>query len=101
MAKSALVTVYHIESGPQQMYEIDAGHALKFDKEWSRTPWGKDGEKVVPIVEIPDDWADSSSQQRIALAVKLGADRKGLTAAKADEIILAEVEKREGAASGE
>jgi hypothetical protein len=91
--KSAQRTIYHIEDGPASLYEIDARHALKF-KEWSETPWTKSGEKSAPVVEIPEDWGDMTSQQRIALAVKLGADRKGLTAGKADEAIMAEVEKR-------
>lgn len=99
VAKSAFVTVYHVEDGPKQMYPIDASHALQFKHEWSATPWGKDGEKSVPIVEIDSDWQDLSNQQRIALAVKLGAERKGLTAAKADEVIQAEVDRRESASA--
>jgi hypothetical protein len=95
MAKDALRTIYHKDTGPQQMYEIDARHALRFKDEWSPTPWGKNGEKLEPIVEIPSDWQDLTNQQRIALAVKLGAERKGLTAAKADEVIQAEVDRRE------
>lgn len=93
--KSAVRTIYHVKDGPSTMYDIDTAHALKFKDEWSPTPWAKNGEKSEPTIEIPNDWADTSSQQRIALAVKLGADRKGLTAAKADEVILAEVERRE------
>jgi hypothetical protein len=97
--KSAVRTIYHIEDGPASMYEIDARHALQF-KEWSETPWTKTGEKSAPVVEIADDWQDMSAQQRIALAVKLGADRKGLTSGKADEVILAEIERRAEAPGG-
>jgi len=95
VAKSALTTIYHKEDGPKQMYEIDARHALRFKDEWSEAPWSKNGDKSEPIVEIPSDWQDMTNQQRIALAVKLGAERKGLTAAKADEVIEAEVERRQ------
>jgi|SRR6185312_8915534 len=94
ITKTATRTIYHIEDGPKALYHVDALHALKFKDEWSATPWKKNGEKSEPIVEIPEDWADQSAHERIALAVKLGADRKGLTAAKADEVILAEVEER-------
>lgn len=93
--KSAQRTIYHVEDGPKAMYEIDARHALRFPKEWSETPWGKDGGKSVPIVEIPEGWQDGAASERIALAVRLGADRKGLTGAKADEAIEAEVEHRQ------
>jgi hypothetical protein len=93
--KSALRTVYHVEDGPAAMYEVDARHALRFNKEWSETPWSGTGEKAIPIVEIPDDWQDLKSSERISLAVSLGAKRPGLTAAKADDVIAAEVERRE------
>lgn len=94
LAKAATRVVYHKEDGPQAMYHIDAAHALKFREEWSATPWSKNGDKSEPIVEIPEGWAELSAHERIALAVNLGATRKGLTAAKADEVILAEVERR-------
>jgi len=94
LAKAAQRTIYHVKNGPQAMYHVDANHALRFKDEWSATPWKKNGDKAEPVVEIPEDWADQSSHQRIALAVQLGAERRGLTAAKADEVILAEVERR-------
>lgn len=94
--RSAVRTVYHIEHGPQSMYLVDARSAVsRFPKEWSNTPWGKKGEKAEPIVEIPDGWQDLKPSQRISLAVELGAKRVGLTGAKADELIEAEVERRD------
>jgi hypothetical protein len=93
--KSALVTIYHVKDGPQRMYEVDARHALRFGNEWSETPWKTDGVKAEKIVEIPADWQDMTPMQRIALAAKLGAERKGLTASKADDHIVAEIERRE------
>lgn len=54
----------------------------------------QDGPAPEPLVEIPDDWQDRKPSERIALAVKLGSERKGLTAAKADEVIEDEVERR-------
>lgn len=94
VTKSAQRTIYHKEQGAVAMYHIDATHALKFKDEWSETPW-KGGEPSDPVIEIPSDWQDLSANQRINLAIKLGAERKGLTGAKADEVIQAEVEKRE------
>ena len=87
---------YHIQDGRHEFpYAIDARMAIsQHPKEWSWTPWGKDGEKTVPVADIPDDWQDMSALARINLAVQLGATRKGLTAAKADEVIQAEVDKR-------
>jgi hypothetical protein len=101
VAKAATRTIYHKEQGAVSMYHVDARHALRFKDEWSETPWKKDGSKAEPTIEIPEDWADQSAHERIALAVKLGAERRGLTAAKADEVILAEVEARADAPSEE
>lgn len=95
--QSALRTIYHIDDGAQSLYEIDARHALKFSKEWSKTPWKKNGEKAEPIVEIPEDYADLKASERIAIAVQLGADRKGLTGAAADAVIAAELDNRAAA----
>ena len=34
------VTVYHVDSGPVSMYQIDATDAVRrFPKEWSFDPW--------------------------------------------------------------
>jgi len=95
--KSALRTLYHVKDGPVAMYEVDARHALRFGEEWSETPWKINGEKAEKIVEIQTDWQNLTPMQRIALAVKLGAERKGLTSSKADDHILAEIERRESA----
>lgn len=46
-------------------------------------------------VVIQDNWQNLPALQRINLATKLGADRKGLTAAKADEVIQAEIDRRQ------
>lgn len=46
-------------------------------------------------IVIQDNWQNLPPLQRINLATKLGADRKGLTAAKADEVIQAEVDRRQ------
>ncbi|MCK1718867.1 hypothetical protein [Bradyrhizobium sp. 141] len=46
-------------------------------------------------IVIPDNWQNLPALQRINLAAKLGADRKGLIAAKADEVIQAEVDRRQ------
>lgn len=88
---------YHIEDGEVRFpYAIDANNAVgQHPKEWSFTPWGKDGSKLDPVVDIPDGWQDLKPLERINLAASLGEVRKGLTAAKADEAIQAEVEKRE------
>lgn len=96
--RSAVKTVYHVKDGPTSMYLIDASSAVaRFPEEWSFTPWKKDGKKAEPIVEIPSDWQDLKPSERIALAVQLGAKRIGLTAAKADDVIEAEVETRAAA----
>lgn len=89
-------TAYHVKDGAQVFpYAIDAHSAVaRFPKEWSMTPWSDNGEQSAPIVEIPDGWQDLKPLQRINIAVQLGADRKGLTAAKADEVIEAEAEAR-------
>lgn len=94
---SMSATAYHIETGAFLFpYAIDAHSAVsRFPKEWSFTPWGKDGAPTAAVIEIPADWEEMGPQKRIALAVQMGAERKGLTAAKADEVILAEVERRE------
>jgi hypothetical protein len=89
---------YHVEDGAMTFpYAVDAHSAVaRFPKEWSFTPWAGDGSKSAPVVEIPGDWQDQSPSSRIALALALsGEPRKGMTAAKADDIILAEVERRE------
>lgn len=91
--KSALRTIYHVKDGAVAMYEIDATHALKFRKEWSVTPW-KGENPSEEVVEISADWQDLKPTERIALALRLGAKRKGLTAAIADEVITDELEKR-------
>lgn len=94
--KAATKIAYHVDDGPKEMYNVDANSAVaRFPDEWSHTPWSKDGKQAKPLVEIPADWQDERPLQRIALAVALGNERKGLTAAKADDIITAEVEKRE------
>jgi hypothetical protein len=93
--RSSTKIVHHIKDGPVEMPLVDANSAVaRFPNEWSHTPWGKRGEKTVPIVEIPDGWQDLKPSERINLAVRLGAKRVGLTAAKADELIEAEVEHR-------
>lgn len=97
--QSAMRTIYHKQNGPATMFKIDAAHALTFKDEWSTTPWGRDGNKEPATVDIPPDWQDGKPLERINLAVQLGAERKGLTAAKADDFIQAEVEKREAAAA--
>jgi hypothetical protein len=96
-AASAKVA-YHVEDGAMTFpYAVDAHSAVsRFPNEWSFTPWSKDGGRTAPVVEIPPDWQDQSPSSRIALALALsGEPRKGMTAAKADDIILAEVERRE------
>lgn len=94
-------TAYHVENGPQVFpYAIDAHSAVsRFPDEWSFTAWASDGSKSVPVVEIDPDWQDGKPSERIALAIKLGSERKGLTSAKADEVIEAEVERRATAAA--
>lgn len=100
--RSQVKTVHHVKDGAVSMYLVDANSAVaRFPKEWSHTPWGKDGDKTVPIVEIPGGWQDMRPSERITLAVSLGAKRVGLTAAKADELIEAEVDKRTKPAEAE
>src|SRR6266566_3258433 len=91
---------YHITDGATTFpYAVDAHHAVSaHPKEWSFTPWTKNGEKSEPIIEIPVDWQDLTPIQRINLAASLGETRKGLTASKADEAIQNEVDRREAAA---
>ena len=91
---------YHVTEGEHVFpYSIDAESAVgAHPNEWSFTPWSKDGKKSEPIVEIPTDWQDMKPTERINLAIALtGSPRKGLTAAKADDIIAAEVDKRAAA----
>lgn len=93
---SMSATAYHINDGAVVFpYAIDAHQAVSHHpKEWSWTPW-EAGEKTKPVVAIPDDWQDMKPSDRIALAMRLtGAERKGLTAAKADEMIEEEVDRR-------
>jgi hypothetical protein len=98
VARSAVKTVHHIKDGAVTIPIIDANSAVaRFPKEWSFTPWGKDGARVE--VEIPDGWQDLKASDRISLAVRLGAKRPGLTSAKADDLIEAEAEKRAAAAA--
>ncbi len=93
--RSAVRTVYHVTDGPQSMYLVDARSAVsRFPDQWSDTPWRRNGGKTAPIIEIPDGWEDMKPSDRITLAVKLGGKRPGMTAAKADEQISQEVEKR-------
>jgi hypothetical protein len=94
ISKSAVRTIYHVEDGPQSMYEIDARHALRFKDQWSETPFAQDGKPAAPVIEISSEWQDLKPSERIALAMKFGHERKGMTAAKADEVIFAEVERR-------
>jgi hypothetical protein len=99
---SAFRTLYHRDAEGKvkavSMPLVDAGHALSFPDEWSETPWSTDGKPGKPVVDIDPDWQDLRPTQRIALAVKLGADRKGLTAAEADKVIAEEVVRREAEA---
>lgn len=91
-------TAYHKEFGPTNFaYGVDAHSAVRqHPKEWSFTPWAEDGKPSAPVVAIPLDWQDQTPSARINLALQIsGEPRKGMTAAKADEIILAEVERRE------
>src|ERR1019366_4874736 len=90
--KSAVRTIYHANDGAVSMYEIDARHALRFKDQWSETPWAQDGKPAKPVIEISSEWQDLKPSERIALAMRFGHERKGMTAAKADEIIAAEVE---------
>jgi hypothetical protein len=93
--RSATKIVHHIKDGPKEILLVDANSAVaRFPEEWSETPWSKDGKQAKPMVEIPADWQDRNGLARIAIAVSLGNERKGMTASKADDIILAEVEKR-------
>ena len=87
-------TIYHRVHGAASLFVVDARHALTFKDEWSATPWARNGDKIEPSIPIPDGWENGSASERIALALRLGADRKGLTAAKADELITTEVERR-------
>lgn len=57
---------------------------------------GIEGDKS-DAVEIPDGWEKLKPEQRINLARRLGAPVKGTGAAKADEVIQAEVDKRAAA----
>ena len=88
---------HHVKDGAVTFpYAVDARHAVsQHPDEWSWQPWGENGEKLAPVVDIPSEWQDMKPMQRINLAVQLGAERKGLTAAKADEAIQAEVDRRE------
>ena len=100
--RSATKTVHHIEDGPKEMLLVDANSAVaRFPDEWSFTPWKKNGERPKPIIDIPVEWQDLKPSERVALAVRLGAERRGLTAAKADELIDAEVDKRAEEAAAE
>jgi len=95
---SMSAVAYHKTDGAVTFpYAIDAHQAVSHHPdEWSKTPWLEDGEKSVPTVEIPEGWEDMKPTDRINLAIRLtGAERKGLTAAKADEIIAAEAAKRD------
>lgn len=47
------------------------------------------------VVVIEDNWQNFPPLKRINLATKLGAERKGLTAAAADDVIQAEVDRRQ------
>lgn len=98
--RRATKTVYHIKDGESSLYIVDAHAAVRnHPKEWSFTPWGKNGDRIAPLVEIPADWQDMKPSERINLATRLGAKRPGLTSAKADDVIEAEVEKRAAAAA--
>lgn len=98
--RRATKTVYHIKDGEFSLYIVDAHTAVRnHPKEWSFTPWGRNGDRIAPLVEIPADWQDMKPSERISLAVSLGAKRIGLTSAKADDVIEAEVEKRTAAAA--
>lgn len=99
--ESTSKVAYHVKDGEHLFpYAVDANSAVaSHPEEWSFTPWGKDGKKTASVVEIPPDWQDLKPMQRISLAVSLGAERKGLTAAKADEVIQAEVDEREAASA--
>ncbi len=93
--KNAERTVYHIKDGPARMYLVDANSAVgRFPQEWSNTPWTSKGEKTAPVIEISPDWQDLKPSERITLACRFGAKRPGLTSAKADELIQAEVDRR-------
>lgn len=96
--RAAQKVIYHKELGPSPpMYLVDARMAVKLHpNEWSDTPWEKKTEKVaaMPAVKIPDEWRAMNAYERIALAADLGAKRFGLSAAKADEWIEAELAKR-------
>lgn len=95
------MVAYHIKDGATVFnYAVDAHSAVsRFPEEWSFTPWSSDGKKSAPLIAIPEDWQEQSTAARINLAMALsGEPRKGMTAAKADDIILAEVERREAEA---
>ena len=51
------------------------------------------------VVAIPDGWRDLRPEKRINLARRLGAPVKGTNEAKANEVIEAELAKRQAAAN--
>lgn len=97
-------TAYHKEFGPTNFaYGVDAHSAVRqHPKEWSFTPWADDGKPTAAVIDIPLGWEDQSPSARINLAMQIsGEPRKGMTAAKADEIIQTEVDRRADAPGDE
>ncbi len=86
---------YHVESGPQVMYTVDAiAAAAKFPHEWSLEPWPASEKSEAPaLVVIPEDWLQLSFPRRRSLAIKLGAPPE-VRIDEAEKFIAAEYERR-------
>jgi hypothetical protein len=75
-----LKTVYHIDAGETELYEIDARAAVQnFPKEWSDKPWSE--KKATKAAEAD---ADAAAKAKADADAKAKADTDAAAKAKAD-----------------